>query len=221
LSPWFQKKDRNEIYEVSKSFSENCLYALHEDEIEINPNWHNYLTSNARVLKDFCLWNLVMFLQGKNPNVPDIANKLIKPGVRNSLVKQRTQFWDIVLNELGTVKCIYTGENLTVGNYAVEHFIPYSFVSHDLIWNLIPANKSFNSSKSDKLPSLEKYFNPFFVLQKSAIEIMKHKNPKSKLLEDYLTIFPDLNENISIEKFRDRIQPLITIASNNGFEFLK
>ena len=221
LSPWFQKKDRNEIYEASKSFSENCLYALHEDEIEINPNWHNYLTSNARVLKDFCFWNLVMFLQGKNPNVPDIANKLIKPGVRNSLIKQRTQFWDIVLNELGTVKCIYTGENLTVGNYAVEHFIPYSFVSHDLIWNLIPANKSFNSSKSDKLPSLEKYFNPFFVLQKSAIEIMKHKNPKSKLLEDYLTIFPDLNENISIEKFRDRIQPLITIASNNGFEFLK
>jgi hypothetical protein len=173
------------------------------------------------VLKDFCYWNLVIFLQAKNPSVPDIASKLIKPAVRNSLIKQRTQFWDIVIKELGAITCIYTGEKLTVGNYAVEHFIPYSFVSHDLIWNLIPANKSFNSSKSDKLPSLEKYFKPFYTLQKTAVEIVKHKNPKNKLLEDYLTILPDLDENFSFEKFKERIQPLITIASNNGFEFLK
>jgi len=88
-----------------------------------------------------------------------------------------------------------------------------------LIWNLIPADKFFNSSKSDKLPPLEKYFNPFFALQKSAVEIVNKKSPKNKLLEDYLTIFPDLN-NFTSEKFKERIQPLITIASNNGFEFL-
>jgi hypothetical protein len=221
LSPWFQKKDRTEIYEASKSFTENCLYALYEDEIKINPNWIVYLNSNARVLKDFCYWNLAIFLQSKNPNVPDIPNKLIKPAVRSGLTKQRTQFWDLVVAELGSVKCIYTGEKLTVGNYAVEHFIPYNFVSHDLIWNLIPADKSFNCSKSDKLPPLEKYFNSFFALQKIAIEIVKDKNPKNKLLEDYLTIFPDLDKNFSKEKFRESIQPLITIASNNGFEFLK
>jgi hypothetical protein len=221
LSPWFQRKDRNEIYEASKYFSQNCLYALHDDSIAINPNWNIYLSENARVLKDFCYWNLALFLQSKNPNVPDIPNKLIKPAVRNSLTQQRTQFWDLVVRELGSVKCIYTGEKLTVGNYAVEHFIPYNFVSHDLIWNLIPADKSFNSSKSDKLPPLEKYFNSFFALQKTAIEIVRDINPKSKLLEDYLTIFPDLDKNFSKEKFRERIQPLITIASNNGFEFLK
>jgi len=221
LSPWFQKKDRNEIYVASKSFTENCLYALYENEIEINPNWIVYLNSNARVLKDFCYWNLALFLQSKNPNVPDIPNKLIKPAVRSGLTKQRTQFWDLVVAELGSLKCIYTGEKLTIGNYAVEHFIPYNFVSHDLIWNLIPADKSFNSSKSDKLPPLEKYFNSFFAMQKIAIEIVKNKNPKSKFLEDYLTIFPDLDKNFSKEKFRESIQPLITIASNNGFEFLK
>lgn len=228
LSPWFPK-NKNEadssrekrIYSESKSFNEKCLYALHDDEVEINPEWENYLTSNAKVLKDFCYWNLCLFLQTKNPNVPDIPNKLIKLAVRNSLTQQRTQFWDLVLKELGSVKCIYTGEKLTVGKYAVEHFIPYSFVSHDLIWNLIPADKSFNSSKSDKLPPLEKYFNPFFVLQKTAIEIVSVKSPKSKLLEDYLTIFPDLLKSFSKDKFRETIQPLITIASNNGFEFMK
>ncbi len=221
LSPWFQKMDRNEIYKASQTFTEKCLYALYDDSIAINPDWKSYLTDNARVLKDFCYWNLALFLQAKNPNVPDIPNKLIKPAQRSGLIKQRTQFWDLVVQELGSVKCIYTGEKLTVGNYAVEHFIPYNFVSHDLIWNLIPADKSFNNSKSDKLPPLEKYFNSFFALQKTAIDIMKIKKPESKLLEDYLTIFPDLNMNFTEEKFRERIQPLITIASNNGFEFLK
>mgnify|MGYP003576584890 CR=1 FL=1 len=226
LSPWFPKIQNESyaarekrIYHNSKSFHQKCLYALHNEAIEINPLWEGYLTANAKVLKDFCYWNLALFLQAKNPNVPDIPNKLIKPAIRNSLAKQRIQFWDLVISELGFVNCIYTGEKLTIGNYAVEHFIPYNFVSHDLVWNLIPADKSFNSSKSDKLPQLEKYFDSFYTLQKTAIRIVSDKSPKNKFLEDYLTIFPDL-QNLSRERYIERIQPLITIASNNGFEFL-
>lgn len=227
LSPWFPKFDRNEIYKASQGFENQCLYSLNEDTIEINEEWIKYLNQNIKVLKDFCFWNLVIFLQAKNPSVPDIPNKLIKPALRNSLNNQRKNFWDIVVNELGSVDCIYTGKKLTVGNYSVEHFIPYSFVSHDLIWNLIPADKSFNSTKSDKLPPLDKYFNPFFLMQESAIKIVKEKYPRNKLLEDYLTIFSDLQESSGLseyftkEKFKDRLQPLITIASNNGFEFMQ
>ena len=106
--------------------------------------------------------------------------------------------------EVGSMKCIYTGETLTVGNYAVEHFIPYSFVSHDLIWNLIPAEKSFNSSKSNKLPSLDKYFNSFFQMQKTALDIINHKSPKNKFLQDYFTIFPDFNQSVTHKKFKER-----------------
>jgi hypothetical protein len=58
--------------------------------------------------------------------------------------------------------------------------------------------------RRNKLPPLEKYFNPFFALQKSAVEIVNKKSPKNKLLEDYLTIFPDLN-NFTSEKFKERI----------------
>ena len=227
LTPWFPKnkyetesQHLKRIYSDSKHTQEKCLYALYDECIVIQPEWAIYLKNNAKVLKDFCYWNLTLFLQAKNPNVPDIPNKLIKPPQRGGLGKQRTQFWDLVIQELGFVKCIYTEEDLTIGNYAVEHFIPYNFVSHDLIWNLIPSDKSFNSTKSDKLPPLEKYFNSFFALQKTAFDIVKDKNPKNKLLEDYLTIFPDLDSNFSEEKLRETIQPLITIASNNGFQFL-
>jgi hypothetical protein len=228
LSPWFPKfknetdsKQAKRIYKQSNEFESNCLYSLNNETIQLNKLWVTYLQKHVKILKEFCYWNLVLFLQSKNPNVPDIPNKLIKPAKRNNLTRQRTNFWDIVINELGAVQCIYTGRSLTIGNYAVEHFIPYSFVSHDLIWNLIPSDNSFNSTKNNKLPKLEEFFDPFFELQRIAIEIVKVKNPKNRFLEDYLTIFPELYEvGISKEKFKDCLQPLITIASNNGFEYL-
>jgi hypothetical protein len=208
-------------YRQSQAFTNNCLYALNKDNIEINPAWTSYLQRNARVLKDFCYWNLAMYLQAKNPNVPDIPNKLIKSPVRKALNEQRKKFWDLVVGELGSVDCIYTNKALMVGDYAVEHFIPYAFVSHDLIWNLIPADRSFNSSKSDKLPSLDKHFAAFYDLQRKAVDIVSHYSPSNKFLEDYLTLFPDnSNKYFNRDKFFEQIQPLITIASNNGFEFL-
>lgn len=228
LSTWFPRNGTEtdstrakRIYFESQTFESENLYALHQEFIEINPNWMGYLTANAKVLKDFCYWNLALFLQSKNPNVPDIPNKLIKPATRSSLTKQRKQFWDLVLDELGSVRCIYTGQELTKGNYAVEHFIPYSFVSHDLIWNLIPADRSFNSFKSNKLPVLEKYFEPFYLLQKNAYDIVKKRSPKNKLLEDYLTVLHSQEESLNEIKFMEIIQPLVSIASNNGFEFMK
>ncbi|QKJ33271.1 hypothetical protein HQ865_24940 [Mucilaginibacter mali] len=220
LSPWFNASDKPLAYQYSQSFTNNCPYAVFKDHIKINPEWHVYLQNNAGILKAFCYWNLAMYLQTKNPNVPDIPNKLIRIPVRKNLTEQR-RFWDIVIGELGSVDCIYTNSRLQVGAYAVEHFIPYAFVSHDLIWNLIPADQSFNSSKSDKLPILDQHFQPFFNLQNQAVEIIKYKAPKNKLLQDYLTLFPLLeNQPLDQQKFLEQVQPLITIASNNGFEFL-
>ncbi len=222
LSPWFPAGNQQEAIKASLTFTNECPYALHKDHIEINPKWVSYFQRNAKMLKDFCYWNLAMYLQSRNPNVPDIPNKLIKSPLRKSLTRQRTQFWDIVIQELGGVDCIYTNQRLSVGNYAVEHFLPYAFVSHDLIWNLIPADTSFNNSKSDKLPPLEKYFESFFSLQQQAVEIVQAKAPQTKLLQDYLTLFPSLEEqHFNRDSFLARIQPLITIANNNGFDFLK
>ena len=219
LSPWFRADDIKHAYAYSKTFTNNCPYAVNKESITINPTWVNYLKMNAGILKAFCYWHLAVYLQSKNPNVPDIPNKLIKIPTRKSLTEQR-KFWDIVIGELGGVDCIYTNSRLNIGKYAVEHFIPYAFVSHDLIWNLIPADQSFNSSKSDKLPVLDKYFDPFFKLQEQAVAIIQHKAPKHKFLEDYLTLFPLLaTKKLERQRFLEQIQPLVTIASNNGFEF--
>ncbi len=62
---------------------------------------------------------------------------------------------------------------------------------------------------------------PFYKLQRIAVDIIKCKFPKNKYLEDYLTLFPDISDKFfNQERFYEQIQPLVTIASNNGFEFL-
>lgn len=228
LSPWFPKinnetdnQQKSRIYSDSQLFVNDCLYALHKDFIAINPNWIPYLQSNAKVLKDFCYWNLALFIQTRNPNVPDISNKLIKPAIRNSLTKQTNEYWKIVFKELGSINCIFTNTKLYFDekNYALDHFVPHAFVSHDLIWNLLPIERSFNSSKSDKLPLFDKYFDKFYDLQKLAFEINKHHNSKSKYMDEFLTILPSI-DTFDKDKFANTIQPLLTIANNNGFLYM-
>ncbi len=224
LSPWFPNSNKSDIYKHSQSFENQCIYALYSDQIIINPKWIHYLKSNAKIIKDFCYWNLTLFLQTRNPNVPDIPNKLIKPAGRNGLTKQTSKYWKQVFEELGFIECIFTGEKLTLEsrNFALDHFIPYAFVSHDLMWNLVPIDKTFNCSKSDKLPSIEIYFDKFFNLQKRAFEIVNGKTPKNKFIEDYLTIFPILEsaDDFNYLRYKESVQPLVTIASNNGFLFM-
>ncbi|WP_293786907.1 HNH endonuclease domain-containing protein [uncultured Pedobacter sp.] len=117
-------------------------------------------------------------------------------------------------------------KELAKGNFAVEHFIPYAFVSHDLIWNLIPADPSFNSRKNNKLPRMEDYFDGYYLLQKTAIEVMAENHPNKPIMEDYLSLFPNANAQQLTEvdlrkRFLENIQPLLTIANNNGFEYMR
>lgn len=52
-----------------------------------------------------------------------------------------------------------------------------------------------------------------------AFEIVKDKNPNNKFIEDYLTIFPILEsvDDFNYLRYKESVQPLMTIASNNGF----
>lgn len=57
-------------------------------------------------------------------------------------------------------------------------------------------------------------------LQKLAVDTFTLHSPKERLLEDYLHIGADTNLSLSKKNLYNTISPLITIASNNGFEFL-
>lgn len=223
LSPWFPQMSPSQIYKASRERKVKSLYSLFPNHIEIDPDWLQYLQKNSGILKDFCHWNLALFLQKHNPNVPDIPNKLVKPIARKNLTKQKADFWNLYFDEVSSQNCIYSGKPVTKDNYALDHFVPYNFVSHDLNWNLVPAHPSVNASKSDKLPKLDQFFDSFFEIQKRSFELVFNQKSNSRLIEDYLTIFPSYEHFLFQEgakvRFRETIEPLITIAHNNGFQF--
>lgn len=97
LSPWYKVKNKQVIYFASQEFENKPPYALHDHKIIIDEDWFKYFQGHAKILREFCYWNLSLFLQVRNPNVPDIPNKLIKPAKRNSLVQQRNKYWTIYL----------------------------------------------------------------------------------------------------------------------------
>ena len=88
LSPWIRYTTDAEVSIQSKDFTNNCLYAIDGEHIEVNPAWSQYLSENYIILHDFTFWNLTLFLQKRNPNVPDVSSKLVKPIQRDSLIKQ-------------------------------------------------------------------------------------------------------------------------------------
>ena len=230
LSPWLGSSNDREIVRRSQMLENDCLYSIHKEGtdfyININPKWNDFLHRHYNVLMDFAYWNLTLFLQARNPNVPAIPNKLIRPEVRNSLTVQH-RYWNDIIRLSGPVKCIYTGRELYINEYELDHFIPWSFVSHDLLWNLIPADGSINSSKSNRLPDLNIYLPKLASMQLHGLKTFVKSDKKSKILEDFISLGYTANELVNMSDveflniFERTFTPMNQIALNMGFETWK
>ena len=230
LRPWIDTSDNRLMVAHSQALENGCLYSLHKIGpvfyIILNPAWDTYLHAHYNILMDFAYWNLTLFLQTRNPNVPAIPNKLIRPDGRNSLTKQHN-YWDMVMTIGGPIHCIYTDKLLHPKDYDLDHFIPWSFVCHDLLWNLIPSNGSINSSKSNKLPDLDFYLPKLAALQHQSIKVMINANKEPKVMEDFVSLGYSAKDlaDMSSERFRElydkTFNPISQIALNMGFETWK
>ncbi|MBU5484138.1 HNH endonuclease [Clostridium sp. MSJ-11] len=241
LSPFFSeelrgKKDssKNKLITDISLNSDNCLYKIvkgEKDRIVLNKGWADYLNENYRVIKSWIYYKLVCFLQKRNPNVPAIAFKLEAPKTRN--LNTATRLWkEIIVAK--NIKDIYTGKAFVEGNYtnhgvlSIDHFIPWSFVLHDEMWNLVPTFKNINSSKSDKLLNYNRYIDSFCDMQYEAVTYILEKG-KEKALESYIDVlkiesFAEYLKYKPKESFNEKlkqcISPLYQIAENQGFQVI-
>ncbi|WP_353892464.1 HNH endonuclease domain-containing protein [Proteinivorax hydrogeniformans] len=228
------KKDysKQKIIEELSNKDKKVLYSINSSKryIVVNNPWFEYIRQNQSIIKGWLMYHLITFLQKRNPNVPAIPFKITPPAQRS--LNQQTKFWKALL-EAHSFKDIYTGASLnganfsTYGNLSLDHFIPWSFVLHDEMWNLVPTFKNINSKKSDNLPSLDAYFDKFTSLQYDSITTAIKVGINSKILEDYLTINSSYNlksSNVLLDKERFKkdlkstIEPLYQIAENQGFQ---
>ena len=126
-----------------------------ENRIIIDEAWMEYLQSNLGILIGWTDFNLITYLQRRNPTVPGISNKIYPPQERK--LTAATSYWKHIIQQ-GGVRDIYSGEKLTTHGLSIDHFVPWSYVASDELWNLIPTEKSINSSKSNNLPDWDRYF---------------------------------------------------------------
>jgi hypothetical protein len=241
LSPFFPNElhgvkdsSKNKMITYLSLSSEKCLYKIvkgENDKIVLNEGWAEYLKDNYKLIKSWIYYKLVCFLQKRNPNVPAIAFKLDAPKSRK--LTSATKLWGKILAS-ENIKDIYTGEDFNSLNYdkygvlSIDHFIPWSFVLHDEMWNLVPTFKNINSRKSDNLLLFDKYIDGFCSIQYKAFSYMCEKKAEAAL-EQYIDVLRldnpyDYYKYSSNESFNSKlkqcISPLYQIAANQGFQIV-
>ncbi len=235
LRPFFQSEVRNlegstlhkKIIELSSARTEQFrplyLFLENETKIVVPPFWLGYISANIKILRNFAFWEWLEYMQKRNPSVPNLQKKLFPPESRETLNNQK-KYWKHVLG-LAPLSCIFTERPLEINDLSLDHFLPWSFVAHDQLWNLVPVSRSINSSKSNNLPSLHRYFGRFVDLQYKALSIYHtHPGKKSweKIIEPYITDLKlterDILDKEKLSKSLEAaITPLYNLARNQGF----
>lgn len=234
LTPWFhdilQRSGRTHwersgmIRQLSRErFGElKPLYRIEEGDgaITVHPDWVAYLRENMGVVRGWLDMQWLTYLQGRNPNVPNLARKLwIPPPQRTQLGRQKN-FWLPAVRE--GFRCIYTGETVPASGFALDHFIPWRWIGHDQLWNLVPVSSEVNSSKGALLPALG-LVEDLAEAHVNAIDVnLRRSRFSGDRFEDYLSglnvrIDRDLNPDLIRQSYRNNVLPQLQMAADRGF----
>lgn len=238
IRPFFQQETQGlKDFQVNPAIVESSflgfelqrpLYRFNSEDfrqcnaIEVNPAWADYIANNFAIVRDWAAWAWLNYMQSRNPSTPNVVSKIFMPQNRGSL-SGPTQFWRKVISNT-EISCIYSGSTLAPDRIAIDHFLPWSFVAHDLTWNLIPTIPEVNSSKSNNLPSL-RYLKDFAAMQHAGINFSR-SIMSSRTWEKYLEPYV-LDLNLTIEELLDletlstayegHVKPLLNLAASQGF----
>ena len=164
------KKDQHArliSYMTKLSGDENLFYTILngvglQKKIRLNPYWRKLLIKNYSVIRSWVQYNKAQFLQDRNPGVPGVIYKICPENEELRKLEQARDLWKTVAEITGQpIKEIYTGQDIPIDILSLDHFVPRSYVSNDELWNLTPMRRSLNSSKNNKLPAWDKFFEPF------------------------------------------------------------
>ena len=197
------------------------FYKFTTDSILIDARWREYIQKNMPIIEGWVNWQWCEYLQNRNPSIPAVPKKILPILSRISMTKEIDYWKDILKHK--ELKCIYSKEELN--DFALDHFLPWTFVTHNQLWNLIPVTTTANSSKSNNLPSLS-YLDDFIEEQFVAIQTAKEIYPEKKWKKIMQPYIADLhisdydgltNQTVMETAFRNTIMPLYEIADTNGF----
>lgn len=194
---------------------------LNESDIYINPAWGYYFGYHKVILEDYTFYQLTRYLENLNPTAVHISDRIRPQLIRSPLIHQ-TAFWKKVFQlDSSPWYCVYSDQVLDSHKFHLDHVLPWSFVGHDCMWNLIPVVPEVNSSKSNHLPS-EKYIPEIASLHHRALLLTKNcsqwKNWTTEYIRDLQVSESDLlSQGILEQKMISLFEPQIQLAERQGF----
>lgn len=150
--------------------------------ITFNDGWIQMIRDNTVNILGWIQLEKVKWLQNNNPEVPGLVYKLVPADEKMRKLANARKLWDAVL-EVIPIADVFKGELIDTEKYDLDHFIPWSFVMNDELWNLMPIDSFWNSKKSNKLPIWDLFFEKFANNQFTLNELLHEKPVIHKLYE--------------------------------------
>ncbi len=153
-----QVKNKCKKYVVGALFEDtnHLFYSFSKKDewLQINPIIYEFICKHKLIIEKLNYSRWAQFLEKINPETrtTKLINKIDESAKRNNLYKYR----QILYEEFESNTCFYCGCPLHPNKIDVDHFIPWSFIKNDNLWNLVLACPTCNRKKSDKLPD-ERY----------------------------------------------------------------
>ena len=151
-------------------------------EVHFNSEWMKMIQDNTVNILGWIQYEKVKWLQNNNPEVPGLIYKLAPMDEKMHKLNNVRKLWEGIL-DVHEVRDVFTGNPINVKQYDVDHFIPWSFVMNDELWNLMPMDSSLNSSKSNKLPKWDPFFMVFAENQYSMYTMIHEREALHKRFE--------------------------------------
>lgn len=145
-------------------------------EVYFHPSWVRMIQDHTVSILGWIQYEKVKWLQNNNPEVPGLIYKLAPIDEKMRKLNKVRKLWEGIL-AFREIRDVFTDALVPPKEYDVDHFIPWSFVMNDELWNLMPMDSSLNSAKSNKLPKWEPFFDRFAVNQYILYESI-HQNEK-------------------------------------------
>ncbi|WP_209121145.1 HNH endonuclease [Alkalihalobacillus sp. BA299] len=144
---------KENVYGALYGDTRGKFYAFdHKQEVlKLNAAVHSFMLNYQRLIVNLTNYHMATMIEELNevPSINYLLGKVESIARRSSL-----RPFEKVLLHYFNADCFYCSKTLTGAKREthVDHFIPWSFVQSDHIWNLVLSCNKCNSSKSDKLP---------------------------------------------------------------------
>lgn len=145
-------------------------------EVYFHSSWVRMIQDHTVSILGWIQYEKVKWLQNNNPEVPGLIYKLAPMDEKMRKLNKVRKLWEGIL-AFREIRDVFTDALVPPKEYDVDHFIPWSFVMNDELWNLMPMDSSLNSAKSNKLPKWEPFFDRFAANQYILYESI-HQNEK-------------------------------------------